>query len=351
MTLTISSVRISEPLALQNTSIGQLAIFKLNIRSMIKLSNTLGDETSKIKPIDYVRSLITFVCYPMESLIDGKTRPNEPVLSLRDVQKLRDGELEEFAKLYVQNNEYLFKDSSTSTDTAYPRNKDEFYVDYLHRLTVLQEKKLSATVGDVLKPFKNFSNDLAAKMVQNVKAGEQLRRAILGLQDNQQLAQVRSLPLELPKIDYSELSRLEEKRRRAPFEELGVKLDLLIETSNKSVEFIIEANKVQTQIAAELKGASDTGRHYSVVNIALSIAVIILAGISIFTSIYLYKLGERDTRDQQRVIAKYANDISGSLKDIDQQIREGNSRIQSKGIGRLPTKRPRNGTPASRSKN
>ncbi|MDI6451907.1 hypothetical protein, partial [Anaerobaca lacustris] len=56
-----------------------------------------------------------------------------------------------------------------------------------------------------------------------------------------------------PEVDYAAL----ERDRRAPFDELGARLDQLVELTSKGIVFATESTKTQTCIAAEIKGSGE----------------------------------------------------------------------------------------------
>src|SRR5438445_8747493 len=90
------------------TKIGELAVFNLSGMYYEELLGKLGGTITKSSPVEFVRAIIPFICYPINSLEDEKYRPTPSlILKDEDIANLSESDIEEIARIYVVNNEDL----------------------------------------------------------------------------------------------------------------------------------------------------------------------------------------------------------------------------------------------------
>lgn len=173
-----------EPFGSFQSSLGKLWVFKSSLKDQSALSEalprTLEDTTSE----DFVRAFARFVCFPDGSLKDGKSKPDAPVLTDSEVNKLTNDDLENFSKIYVDNNRYLFtkreykrktdaEGNLTVTpylgDVQHPRFDGETYVEYLFRLSLIEQTERREQDEKLRSSFSNFSVGVA-ESIRNISS-------------------------------------------------------------------------------------------------------------------------------------------------------------------------------------
>ena len=292
-----------EPFECIHTAIGELCIFSISCGSQTELYKEIAKPISECEPKEFIKFLISYICFSKTSLKEGKYKPDNSQLTNDDVSSLTDDDLEAIAKVYVENNEDLFKklifnnEKNDAGETIYkseyggieyPRYENESYIQYLLRLSVKSEEKQRKLMEDMFGSvlgLKNFSNKLVDNIKNTLSLGDSLKKTMESIRLPHELSGKPPIVM-IPNINWSEIDRKNEERRLRPFNELADRLDQLIDVSAQATEFMIEANKIQTKIAEEIKSSSDETRKFSKKNIILTIAVIILTAISIGISLY-----------------------------------------------------------------
>jgi hypothetical protein len=320
------------PLGKVESSIGTLYIFSLNFGHQIQLYKDLGRSINKCESEDVIRLLSVFVCYPEAVLDEGVHKPKSIALTREDVEKLSVDDLENIACIYLEGNDYLFKEGRIKTtkidmgtglpiekgDIAYPKENGESCVKYLHRLFVIQENKETERFKKYGAPFSHFSDKLKRSIGESLAFGESLNKSFSSMPN----VEIRPVEPIIRSVDLAEIERSRERQRLKPFKELNERLDRLIETSERSSEFQIETHKVQTLIADELKASGDSAAHYSKDNISLSRLVILLTLIGMVLSLYFHISNQSDSSNKDKIISGQAAEITNVLKDIKGNLAE-----------------------------
>lgn len=328
--LDINDLLKVKPRATVDTSIGKLCIFSISVGGQRDLLKSLSASIKETDSLEYLKKLLTYVCYPLNDLKDGEYKPDNPVLTLEIIDELSGEELEDIAKEYVLNNEYLFKKHefrkkkdadgkevhySVYTDIEYPRHDGESYIDYLHRLSCLEQDKQNKRMKSILDSLPNvgsFSKALSGGIAKNLMLGDSITNSIK-LAKAAQNVEFTTRPSPLESIDWAEIERNKERVRREPFNDLAQRLDELIHSSNQASEFMVEANKIQTEIAAEIKAGGDTTDRHARNNIKLSVIVIILTVSGLVITGLSTISGVSFSKQQQQSLNSYASDLSKSM--------------------------------------
>lgn len=323
-----------------DTSIGLIHIFSLTFGNHSNLIGDLNGPIENTDPTEYIKKLIPYVCYPTESLQENKYRPNLPVLSESNVEKLSNTDLESIAALFVKENPYLYKERINKSkinekgdtvaysefgDVKYPQNDNENNVYYLHRLLCINAKHRVETLKDIasrMPSISSFTSGLSSDIVKNLALGDRLGERLEDLKSFNS-----SKAYQFENIDFIDIKRKEEKRRREPFDDLAKRLDSLLDTSTQTLEFIIETNKIQTKIAAEIKSGSDSTDRHSKKNLYLTYVVIFLTIVGLACSIWSGLSGVSFSDEQQDIMHNYASMISESLNDSNKTTKENNAII------------------------
>lgn len=319
-----------EPFGSFQSSLGKLWVFKNSVKDQSALSEalprTLDDTTSE----DFVRGFTRFVCFPDGSLTDGKSKPDAPVLTDSDVNRLTNDDLETFAKIYVENNRYLFtkreykrkKDAEgkyTVTpylgDVQHPRSDGESYVEYLYRLSLIEQTERREQGEKLRSSFSNFSGGVAESIRNNLAHGDSLRRAMESLRPGLLAHRFHAEPV-IPSVDLGGINRNAEEARRAPFDDLARRLDQLVDSSIESSGFMVESNAIQAKVAEELKKSGDSASLFSSKNLRLSIAIIVLTVISLGITAYSTYQGSKQDMAWQNFSEEALNNINGKLQNI-----------------------------------
>ncbi|HAS62355.1 MAG TPA: hypothetical protein DCS35_07110 [Vibrio sp.] len=175
-----------------DTSIGMLSVFSYRVKHMMALEKLInGGKAHASFPESYIRSLIRVTCNPSEDVIENQEP--EAILSQDDVDALTEDDLDAFSSLFLQDAEYLVKetvinkhkDGETeviSLECGEPiavQDSSERPYEYLYRLFVIDEKKTEkqrqkmtdrlGLSGSLMKQFEHTSQ-LGAIMDKQLKA-------------------------------------------------------------------------------------------------------------------------------------------------------------------------------------
>lgn len=330
MALKIKDFFKVKPVSTIETSIGTLCLFPINVGEQKRLLKDLGMPIDVVTPKEYLKKLLVYVCYPQKVLKDEKYKPDNPVLTLDEINQFSDQELEYISEDYLKNNEYLFKcrvqkqkkddngnvvTYSELGDIEHPKSSDESQINYLHRLSCIEQDNQNRTMQSFLDSApKNsiFSESLSSDIKDGFRLGDALINNF-----NQDIARHRielnSAPYALDNIDFQEIETIKEKNRREPFDDLAKRLDKLINSSNQASEFMVLANKLQTEIAAEIKSGGDATDQHARRNLKLSYVVIFLTVLGLLFTAWSSFSGVSLSDEQQSDVKQYTSDISESL--------------------------------------
>ncbi len=315
------------------TSIGELCVFGINVKDQTELYKNIDISLGECLPTDFIRHLCIYVCFPKDNLIEEKYKPDNPILTLEDVEKLTEEELDEIAGIYIDNNEYLFKklefkkkrndkgeivNYGDYSEIEHPRNEEETNISYLYRLSVLEIEKSEKQMEDMFKSVSgidSFSSTLTDSIKNTLTMGDSLSKAMASIRPIH-IPELRPIEREPFHMDFAQIEKDKEERRLQPFNELSTRLDLLVESSVQASEFMIEANKIQTRIASEIKASGDLTDKHSRKNISLSWVVITLTIVGLIFTTYAFISGNRFNEYQQESMENTARDIVNTLSDI-----------------------------------
>ncbi|MFH1614493.1 MAG: hypothetical protein ABIG61_05360 [Planctomycetota bacterium] len=342
-----------KPFAAFDSSIGKLCLITLCAGDQIKLLESL-EQSLELCPAEvFVRKLMVYICYPEESLDSEGYKPESMILSDDDIEKLSTEEIEKFAEIYIKHEDYLYRKTLTKKRTdedgkeviyfengeiEHPRNDNETFVQYLHRLYVLQEKKMKEQLSKMTKSIigtARFSAGLSQNIKNTLSMGNSISKAlgcigglsakdsILKSMTDFKTAQPLATPkLTRPNIDFGEIVRLSEENRRAPFDDLANRLDQLIEINTQSTEFMVEMNKTQTGIAGEIKASGESASNFSKWNIVFTVLVIVLTGFGLWLTV----VDHADTNANSETIKEYVDNVVGKLDNINNSIGVNNQK-------------------------
>lgn len=325
-----------KPIGKLKTALGELVVFDISAGDQQKAYEGLGKPLAKCDPLDFARAIVHYTCFPADKLNPPDSKSSSPILSADQVRTLSTEDLENFARIYVENNDYLFRKLEFKTITTatgpvqsadynsilYPRQDKEAFVAYLHRLSGLHNNHQIDMGRERVKSMGGikFSQSLSQQIQKTAGMGSELARLSASLQAKYAPPEIPRFAPNLPDLNTSLMDatiqnlKLEREARLAPFEELRGKLDQLIailkqsanssgkldaivDLSTKSVDYMVEENKTQTQIATELKKSGDDTARYSRWNFAINIAVAVISITALLTSLYVIR------RDQHAEVA------------------------------------------------
>lgn len=313
----------NKPFAQISTNIGDLLLFEIRVKETIGLGEKLNVSISDIESESFLKLYLPFFAYLKSDLKDPELeRPEEYYLQADDVEKLSNDELEEIAKIFIENHSYLYNEyvsSSSKKEDGTPvisfnkktvdsllKAKDESYIDYFHRLFVEQEIKhkeqfskmassfSTGLAGDIFKTY-NFGKTLTDHMGVMSKIAGSTSSFLSSFQEKKPISsnfEVLKPNYHLP--DFAEIHRQQEKNRLAPFKELSSKMETMIDAEKKTVEFMSNVYTTQVEIANELKSSSDSAGGYAKKNVVFTILIIFLTFISIFIAAYPIWFDKKD---------------------------------------------------------
>ncbi|MBU2882331.1 hypothetical protein KO525_06425 [Psychrosphaera sp. B3R10] len=337
MALNISKLLKQEAYACIQTSLGDLCVFGISYKNQTDLEKDLETPIKDCLPTEFIRNFCVYICFPKSSLKEEKYKPHKPVLTIESVKNLTEDDLERIAGVYIDNNEYLFKklefkkkknekgeivSSGEYKDIEHPRNKKETNISYLYRLSVLQMEKRKKEMEELFKSVSglgSFSSTLTDSIKDTLAMGDSLSKSIESIRPVQ-MAELRPVERESFYMDFAKIEQSKEESRLQPSRELADRLDQLIESSVQASEFMIEANKIQTSIATEIKVSGDLTDKHSRKNIRLSWVVITLTVLGMIFTAYSFISGNRFNEYQQIKLEQSAKEIVNSLTSINTKI-------------------------------
>jgi len=319
------------PIGAVETVLGKLYVYSMTVGGQKELHEALGKEIEKTEHNEFMEELVRFIAYPEGSAIgDEKLKPENVVITKDDVKKMSDDDLQAIASTFLDGSDYLFRKSirKTSPDSSggtrvsfekggikYPQNDNETKVMYLHRLCCLEEQRLKDDAIKITNKFKLFSDQLGKDIQQTLNMGEALRGT---------LGTVRPIAYETPSYrsaipNLADLARQKEERQLRPLRDLAAKMDKLIEQSSLSTEFMIENNRVQTEIAEELKESGDKAAGFSKQNLFFTKVVIGITVASVVIPIIFFIISRFDSAEQTKQTKEHVTNITNAIKDLVQQ--------------------------------
>ncbi|EAU53738.1 hypothetical protein [Mariprofundus ferrooxydans] len=313
-----------KPIGSIDTAIGKVFLFPdVSVSDLTGISEDLADGIENIESEAYVRVLFRYLCHRENSLDNDKSKPNKPTLTKSDIDMLSVEELEEIASVYLKHNERLYKKEETDAETGmrvfgnveHPKEDNESNVSYLYRLSVIDHEKRNKQIEAIWKKFSgasNFSSKLTETLSETLHMGDSLKASVERIRRASQLPKIAVQPKDLSNeliLRQQELYQLEEEKRAKPFKDLAERLDLLIDTSTQSAEFMAEANSNQVQIANEIKSSGDSASKFSKWSIFFTVVVISLSIYTIWSDIQAGNI-------QQELLKKYSEEISEKLVGI-----------------------------------
>lgn len=302
----------------------------------MELSSALGKEIDNTDPREFVRALTRFVCFPESSVPEEKLKPENTVLNQDGVEKLSDEDLELIATTYLNANDYLYRESITKTsddpnggtrlsiekgEIKYPQLESETKVEYLHRISGLNEVSRQESTLKMANKFRHFSDKLGKDIRNTLSLGEAFRRT---------LGTVKPIAYEIPALksnfdDIVKQVKEKEERQLRPLKDLSEKMDKLVEQSMLASDFMVENNRVQAGIAEELKESGDKAAGFSKDNLFLTKIVIAITIISILFSIFLFYVNRSDSENDIYQTKDNVENITEAINILNKNLMESNN--------------------------
>ncbi len=314
-----------------DTSIGQVYLFHVRGQELLSLERTFGNRLDYLESEDFFKLYLPFFVYLKEDLMgEGLERPRTFTLSVEEVNQLTDKELEEIARLFVEEHTYLYHavkrgqherdagipvfKSYGDIDTALLKRPDESYIEYLHRLLVERQKK---DYSESRELFSSFSLKLSEDIIKTMHMGETLAHSY-----------------HHPGSMRTESTPAEGEKETVPLKELTMKIDLLAEAQRGSAAYAGSVYKTQMQAAKELKSTCDRaevyaseGSKYARSNIRYSKVIILLVLLSIVATALGFVYQEwfgADTHERDQKFQQHENLTGEKLQKITSALNEQN---------------------------
>lgn len=325
------------PIGIIDSTIGPLVIFDLSLKNQIEIYNTFNNDLEKVNPNQFMQVFIGQACHKQSTLDEKLSKPKGITLQKNEINNLHFDDFENIAKLYLEKNEYLYKESKTTSkkDTEdrdvisleygaiiHSKKEEESYHEYLLRLMILEKKRNEELFRNSFGKFTEFSKSLQKSITQNLTIGDQLSKLIKSVQSIN-IPKVEPIIVKQPERDFSKLITPRPDLQLVTMHEVSSqvdtisgKLESLIEVSAEYVQFIIEANRIQTRIAEEVKKSSDSSTKFAKNNTRISVIVLIVAILSfifgIISMLGSNKSNKRITKDIVESIDTLNKNISNS---------------------------------------
>lgn len=317
-----------KPYEIIDTSIGKLAIFDITLNEKTKIEDELNNNLQNSNGKEYLTALVKFACHKEKALEQSQSKPPERTLSDEEIKNLDEKDFEQIAKIYIENNEYLNKESIQKTKkdekgvnvnyTKYgaivlPKKENENYQAYLLRLEIEYNNKISESFKKSFGNIASFSKGIQESIRNTISFGEQLNQSLKEAQAIR-IPKVEPIIPKSPMLDMEKLTAQIAENRERPFKELAERLDQLINITTESTKFMIEANKLQTRIAEEIKGSSNTSTKLSKINILIALIVLLLSIMSFAFSIYTVRISNKSNNVNIERAIKGLNTINETIK-------------------------------------
>lgn len=342
-----------------DSSIGRLAIYSISAKHMQELHESLGEKLEGCDPVKFLKFLIPYICYPINELGQDENKPDHIILGDEDVDKLPENELTEIAKRHLEYESYLYKEQKEKNtknnegenvitfidgDIKHPKTEDENEIQYLHRLYVLQEKEQKEQMARFAKSIigpahfsnsaiKSIKDSLAlgnslSKMAQSIKfpnISQSFMQSVTGFDKSAFLSNklndterpdITPRRLDLPQIDYQTI----ERNRRAPFEDLGKRLDQIIDLSEKTIEFANTNNQMQIGLLSDIKSSGESASNSAKTQGIWTIAGVILTVIVIGLTGFTIWLNSSQSKESSAAATNNTEQVVKGLKDINQSF-------------------------------
>jgi len=181
--------KLREPIDCFNTSLGKLCLFSLRGKDQIKLAKKCKN-LENVDTDKFIQTYMILVCFPVESLVDQKYRPESSTLTQENIDKLSTKEIETFAQLVINHHPELYKKpkrtkengivhvSFEDGETIHEKKEEETFSKYLQRLTSLNSKKreqsLLRMMGTSTSILSNWHNNSIFKTLDRLNPTNKL---------------------------------------------------------------------------------------------------------------------------------------------------------------------------------
>jgi hypothetical protein len=319
-----------KPYKIIQSNIGDLAIFSLTIRDKINIEEKFDNNLDEVETDEYISEFVRYACHKKEVLEESQEKPPEITLKEEDIKLLTDNDLELISRIYIENNEYLFKKAIKETkkgedgidvnstkygEVIFPKNEDENYREYLLRLEVGYLKRISESFKNSFGNLTSFSKGIQESLKNTISIGEQLNKSLKAAQSFNRPS-VKPI-FSTPKFINEDFVVKPVKNNLIPIKEIAERLDQLVEINSESTKFMIEANKLQTRIAEEIKESNNSSTRLSKINILIALIVLVVSILSFAFSIYTVR---NSNNNNTQNIEKAINE----LKSINERIGNNN---------------------------
>lgn len=334
-----------KPYKIIQSSIGDLAVFSLTMSEKIKIEEKFDNKLDEISAYQYIVEFIKYACHKKDVLDDLLSKPPETTLSEEDAIRLNNDDLELIARIYIENNEYLYKkviretkkneDGIDVTSTKYgevimPKNDNESYQAYLLRLETTYNKRISESFKKSFGNLNSFSKGIQESLRNTISFGEQLNKSLKAAQSIR-IPTVEPF-ISTPKFKTENSIIQPAENKLIPFNEIAERLDQLVEINSDSTKFMLEANKLQTRIAEEIKESGNSSTRLSKINILIAIVVLILSILSFAFSIYSVHVSNKSNNiNIERVIyeLKSINETVKTDKEIFEKVSKRLNKLEN----------------------
>jgi hypothetical protein len=316
----------NEPFAFIKTSIGKLALRHITVGIKGEIFEEFDGKLENTSASKYIKTLVKYCCKKQENNDSDKY-----VLTENEIFNLTEDDFEKIAKIFIENNEYLNRESKVKNIKEGGKNllineygkiiiqkkENESYQEYLLRLTIKDDLKITESFKNFQGSLSGFSKNLQESLKGSLELGRKLSESAKNIKNL-------NIPtFEQPKFNGTiKLSpknvkdlKLTEKSSLKTYNEFSAKLEQLIKISASSTEFMAKANENQIRIANEIKTSSDTSTSLSEQNIKISYFVLAVTVLSFIYSIYSINEANKSNAVLVKEIILELDTINRSVKN------------------------------------
>lgn len=204
---------IKEEFTYDFDSIGKVSCCRKTLGGMQEISKRIGN-IKEASSDDYVKALITVTCHPVEEIENREYIGKGFSFEMSDLDECSDDELEGFATQFLESHQELFKkrltlniDDESKSDFGeilHPQEENELQVEYLHRLSILEEEIFLKPLRTMTEKITGFSSGIQKQVGITNKTMERMYGSFKPFQDALAKSSIEIQPRQLPLIDTAE---------------------------------------------------------------------------------------------------------------------------------------------------
>jgi hypothetical protein len=335
-----------KPIAAVTTSIGELQLFSLNLSDVLRLGNSQHDE-DPTADLQFMREVVRLIAFPTASLVDGKLKPEEPVLQPQQLAALKENDLEHIADSFLKHETffYMSRVEERATDAkgvvvsgfrdgalVHPRLPEETLVRYLKRLLKISATQWENAEREYLNKLRaSFPGRVFRKIQSTNAVGDQLlvsaklSTATERLEESSKMTvpvAEANISRSIPRLDLDGLHEAQREAFNEPFRRVGEQLDQLLGKTALVERFLVSSNDTQTGISLTLKETADEIRTVGRATAYMTAVVLMLTVVAVGTTWYQIHEDSKARLEERDATGRHVETIKSGIDTLTVQVRK-----------------------------